>query len=137
MLKEKAGLLDKNGKINRNDPSVWEWKSEMMEQFIKKVAEVVHKHGKELYVDVPVSWKDYSRNAKESGLDYRRILRHADKIIIWNYFYLEDDRQQSLRVLQNIWQTTSQAVPTISLSAYGAKRSMLMQSPLQRQSTAH
>ena len=86
----KGWPLDKSGMINRNDPSVGEWKSEMMEQFIKKVAEVVHKHGKELYVDVPVSWKDFSRNAKESGLDYRRVLRYSDKIIIWNYFYLED-----------------------------------------------
>lgn len=82
--------LDRRGKIDKEDPSVWEWKSEMMERFIKKVADIVHSYGKELYVDVPVSWRDFTQNARESGLDYRRILNHADKIIVWDYYYLEN-----------------------------------------------
>ena len=45
---------------------------------------------KELYVDVPVSWKDLTLNGKEAGLDYSRVLRHADNIVVWNYFYLEN-----------------------------------------------
>lgn len=82
--------VDKKGNIDKEDPSVWEWKSEMMERFIKKVADIVHSYGKELYVDVPVSWRDFTQNARESGLDYRRILNHADKIIVWDYYYLEN-----------------------------------------------
>ncbi|MFQ5586804.1 MAG: glycosyltransferase [Thermodesulfobacteriota bacterium] len=80
---------DDKGNVDKDDPSIWEWRSALMERYIKRVAEVVHREGRELYVDVPVSWVDFSRNGRESGLDYRRVLRHADKIIIWNYFYLE------------------------------------------------
>lgn len=86
----KAWPLTDSGLIDIEDPSIWEWKSSLMEHFIRRVANVVHREGKELYVDVPVSWKDFFRNGRDSGLDYHYILRHADRIIVWNYFYLED-----------------------------------------------
>lgn len=79
----------REGLINRNDPSVWEWRSALMEGFIKKAAMRAHAHNKKLYVDVPVSWKDYSLNGIESGLDYPRVLKHADAIVVWNYYSLE------------------------------------------------
>jgi hypothetical protein len=82
--------LDKRGIIDIDAPVIWEWKNAMMERFIKKAADIAHKEGKELYVDVPVSWKDFSRNGKDSGLDYKMVLDHADKIIVWNYFYMEN-----------------------------------------------
>ena len=91
--------LDRKKKINKNDPSVWEWKSALMERFIEKAARLAHENRKELYVDVPVSWKDFSRNGKESGLDYRRILRHADKIIVWNYFSLANQPPEASEAL--------------------------------------
>jgi poly-beta-1,6-N-acetyl-D-glucosamine synthase len=81
---------DRKGLINKDDPSVWDWKTTMMERFLEKAAVVVHRNGKEFYVDVPVSWKDFKRNGREAGLDYRRVLKHADKIIVWNYYYLEN-----------------------------------------------
>ena len=60
-----------------------------MEGFIKKAAQIAHRRHKKLYVDVPVSWADFRRNGRDSGLDYKRVLRHADNIVVWNYFYLE------------------------------------------------
>lgn len=81
---------DRTGLINKDDPTVWAWKTKLMERFLKKAAAIVHRNGKEFYVDVPVSWTDFRRNGRDAGLDYRRVLKHADKIIIWNYYYLED-----------------------------------------------
>ncbi|MBI5587554.1 MAG: glycosyltransferase family 2 protein [Deltaproteobacteria bacterium] len=78
-----------DGNIDRDDPSIWEWRSTLMEKYIAQAAVVAHKYGKELYVDVPVSWSDFTRNGRESGLDYKRVLKHADNIVVWNYFYLE------------------------------------------------
>lgn len=88
--KKQGWPMDDKGRIDKEDQSVWEWKSARMEGFIKKAADIAHKHKKELYVDVPVSWKDFKRNARESGLDYKRVLKHADKIIVWDYFDLQD-----------------------------------------------
>jgi cellulose synthase/poly-beta-1,6-N-acetylglucosamine synthase-like glycosyltransferase len=80
---------NKSGKIDRNDPKIWAWKCKLMEDYIHRAADIVHKHGKELYVDVPVSWKNFALEGKEAGLDYRRMLKHADKIVLWNYYHLE------------------------------------------------
>ncbi|MCP2521151.1 hypothetical protein NLD30_12000, partial [SCandidatus Aminicenantes bacterium Aminicenantia_JdfR_composite] len=70
-----------------------------MSKFIKRVSNIVHKYKKELYVDVPVSWRNFHNNAKEYGLDYNLILAHADKIIIWNYFYLKGKSPEISRQL--------------------------------------
>ncbi|MFQ5736030.1 MAG: glycosyltransferase [Thermodesulfobacteriota bacterium] len=78
-----------DGTIDRDDPSIWEWRSTLMEAYIEKAAAAAHRYGKQLYVDVPVSWKDFKNNGRESGLDYRRVLRHADNIVVWDYFLLE------------------------------------------------
>lgn len=82
--------MDDKGRIDKEDPSVWEWKSAMMEGFIRKAADSTHKYKKELYVDVPVSWKNFNRNGMDSGLDYKLVLKHADKIIVWDYFDVQD-----------------------------------------------
>ena len=80
----------KEGLVDRDDPDIWEWKNTLMEAYIQMAAEIAHRYQKELYVDVPVSWKDLTLNGKEAGLDYSRVLRHADTIVVWNYFYLEN-----------------------------------------------
>jgi hypothetical protein len=80
---------DSSGMIDRNDPRIWAWKSQLMEDYIRKAAEIVHRHGKDLYIDVPVSWKNFALEGKEAGLDYRRMLKHADKLVLWNYYHLE------------------------------------------------
>jgi len=79
----------RDGRVNRDDPTIWEWRSALMEGFIKKAAAIAHRRHKKLYVDVPVSWADFKRNGRDSGLDYRRVLKHADNIVVWNYFHLE------------------------------------------------
>lgn len=81
------------------DPSIWEWRSEQMEAFLAKVATAAHAGRKQLIVDVPVSWKDFSRRGKDSGLDYARVLRHADQIVVWDYFGLEGRTPQISQTL--------------------------------------
>ncbi len=81
---------DRKGNIDKDEPSVWLWKSALMESFLAKVAAVVHSNRQQLYVDVPVNWSNFDRNGIDAGLDYRLVLNHADKIIVWNYFRLEN-----------------------------------------------
>lgn len=90
---------DSSGKIDRNNRKIWEWKNELMEGYIRQVADAVHRYGKTLYVDVPVSWNNFANEGKEAGLDYRRMLKHADKIVLWNYYLLEDKPPESSRDL--------------------------------------
>lgn len=80
---------DARGRVDLEDPSVWEWKSALFERFVAKAAAAVRRHGKQLWVDVAASWKDLSRDGRDFGQDYARILRHADRIVVWDYFALE------------------------------------------------
>jgi hypothetical protein len=78
-----------SGGIDTDDPTVWEWRTGRMEDFLRRAAGVVHGADKKLYVDVPVSWGDLRRQGRDSGLDYARVLRHADRIVVWNYFAMD------------------------------------------------
>ncbi len=77
---------DALGRVDVDDPTVWEWKCTLFERFVAKAARAVRKHGKRLYVDVAASWKDLSRNGRDFGQDYASLLRLADRVIVWDYF---------------------------------------------------
>jgi hypothetical protein len=81
---------DGRGAIDVDASSVWAWKTAALTALVRDVAEVVHRHRKLLFIDVPVSWKGLERNGRDSGLEYRKILGAADKIVVWDYFALED-----------------------------------------------
>ncbi len=88
-----------NGVVNADDPSVWAWRNEKMEGFLARAAAAVHASRRRLYVDVPVSWDDLSRQGRDSGLDYARVLRHADRIVVWDYFAMDGRPPESSRDL--------------------------------------
>ncbi|HSB19745.1 MAG TPA: glycosyltransferase family 2 protein [Anaeromyxobacteraceae bacterium] len=80
---------DWRGRVDVDDPTVWEWKCGLLESFVARAAEAAHRHGKLLYLDVAASWKDLRRDGKDHGHDYARLLRHADHLVVWDYFALE------------------------------------------------
>jgi hypothetical protein len=80
---------DWRGRVDVDDPTVWEWKSAALERFVARAAEAVHRHGKQIWVDVAASWQDIARDGVDFGQDYQRMLRHADRIVVWDYHVLE------------------------------------------------
>ena len=80
---------DVHGHVDVDDPAVWEWKCTLFERFAEKAARAVRRHGKRLYLDVAASWKDLSRNGRDFGHDYGRLLRVADRVVVWDYFAFE------------------------------------------------
>ena len=81
---------DWRGRPDIEDPEVWAWKSALMERFVERAAEAAHRNGKQLWVDVAASWKDLTRDGSDHGHDYARLLRHADRLVVWNYRALEE-----------------------------------------------
>jgi len=76
-----------------------------MQQFLQRVADAAHSGGKELIVDVPVNWKDVQRRGRDSGLEYARVLKCADQIVVWNYFGVEEKSPEvSARVVRDLVQ---------------------------------
>lgn len=80
---------DWRGRPEIEDPAVWAWKSALVERFVQRAAAAAHLHGKQLWVDVAASWKDLTRDGRDHGHDYALLLRHADRLVVWNYRALE------------------------------------------------
>ena len=80
---------DWRGRVDVDDPTVWAWKCALVDRFVERAAAAAHRHGKLLYVDVAASWKDLKRDGRDHGHDYPALLRHADQLVVWNYFALE------------------------------------------------
>lgn len=76
------------GGVDVDDEKLIEWRCNEVAGVIKKMADIVHAHGKKLYVDVEVSWDNFADNAREKGQDYNKLLQYADKLVIWDYFNL-------------------------------------------------
>ena len=77
-----------NGQINIDHPSIGEWRSYEIGRFLEKAAATVHKHDKELFMDVNVSWGNLSNDASEYGQNYTVMLKYVDRIVVWDYFNL-------------------------------------------------
>ena len=80
---------DWRGRVDIEDPSIWDWKSTLVEKFAVRAAEAAHQNGKLLWLDVGASWKDLRRDGKDHGHDYQRLQRVADRLVVWNYYALE------------------------------------------------
>jgi hypothetical protein len=81
---------DWRGRPDVESPEVWAWKSALVERFVQRAAEAAHRHGKQLWVDVAASWKDLTRDGRDHGHDYPRLLLYADRLVVWNYRALEE-----------------------------------------------
>jgi hypothetical protein len=80
-----------NGLINIEDPSIGEWRSRQIGQFLERIAAVVHRYGKKLFVDVQVDTQHPERESADHGQAYGVMLASADKLVVWDYFGLSGD----------------------------------------------
>lgn len=74
-----------DGTIDRNDPTIGEWRSAAIGRFLAEAAARVHPYGKQLAMDVKVSWGNLENDGLEHGHHYPVMLEHADRMIIWAY----------------------------------------------------
>jgi len=111
---------DWRGRVDVDDPSIWEWKCALMEKFVARAAAAAHQHGKPLYLDVAASWKDLRRDGKDHGHDYARLQRVADRLVVWNYYAMEGLRPAASRDLAaRLAATLESGRWTMSLGLWG------------------
>lgn len=87
----------RSGDIDIDAASVGSWRSVMISRFVARAAAVVARHDKELLVDVRVAWGDLDDYARKFGQDYGLLLEHADRLVLWTYFGLEDYEPSYIR----------------------------------------
>jgi len=77
-----------NGRIDIMHPALTQWRSRQVASIVKQMADIVHKHNKQLDFDVRVSRDDMTRNSAENGQDYYLLEPHIDRFVVWDYFAL-------------------------------------------------
>lgn len=75
-----------NGQVKIDDPSIGNWRSAVMGEFLGRATARAHKYGKQLYMDVSVSVNNLSLMTNNRGTNYETMLQNVDKIVVWDYF---------------------------------------------------
>ncbi|MET1064295.1 MAG: hypothetical protein ABWX85_04935 [Arthrobacter sp.] len=79
-----------NGDIDVDHPGIASWRSEALASLVSKATAAAHSNGATLDMDVRAPWHDPSGDRPESGHDYRLLASAADRLVVWNYFGLND-----------------------------------------------
>ena len=75
-----------NGQVDIDDPSIGNWRSAVLGQFLGQATAIAHQYGKQLFMDVSVSIGNLSLMSNNKGTNYNAMLQNVDKIVAWDYF---------------------------------------------------
>lgn len=79
-----------DGGIDTADPSLGQWRSDALATLLARVREVTAPRGVALDMDVRAPWSDPAGDRSGSGHDYAVLLEQADRLVVWNYFAIND-----------------------------------------------
>jgi hypothetical protein len=84
-----------DGTIAIMDKSIGDWRTHALDIYLDQIVAICHRYGKQFYLDVGLTL-DYGYNVdslnhvtNEHGTNYRVVLEHTDKIVVWGYFSLD------------------------------------------------
>ena len=102
-----------DGSISIDNPSLIAWRSQLLGNFLGKLAAIAHAHGKQLFLDVSSGVDKNGQFTNESGVQFDAMLQKVDRLVVWCYYYLDGDPPEAM-------QTTA-----LALKKYGAGRIIL------------
>lgn len=78
-----------DGTINIDDASIGNWRSAVLGQWLGRATALAHQYGKQVYMDVSISWNNLGLMTNNMGTNYNIMLQNVDKIVAWDYYSLE------------------------------------------------
>jgi len=85
--------------IDKDDRRIGEWRSHLMAEYLRSIADIAHAARKRILIDVPVDFKDMEAEGLQHGLHYPSLLQFADALVVWDYFYLDSRSPSSSKEL--------------------------------------
>ncbi|MHA7223379.1 hypothetical protein ACX80S_13820 [Arthrobacter sp. RHLT1-20] len=79
-----------NGDIDVEHASIGSWRSKAVASLVGRASAAAHANGATLDMDVRAPWQDPAGDRPESGHDYALLASAADRLVVWNYFGLND-----------------------------------------------
>lgn len=84
-----------NGIINVHDPTIGNWRSHMLDIILDKAVVIAHRYGKEFFLDVQQSDDSNDPLTNLHGTNYKLVLEHTDRLVVWGYFGLDGTDPQT------------------------------------------
>jgi hypothetical protein len=79
-----------DGTINTFDPSIGNWRSHELDTYLDRAVALAHAHGKQLFFDVELSLENLNYLTNEHGTNYKLVLEHMDRIVVWGYYGVDN-----------------------------------------------
>ncbi|WP_427128846.1 hypothetical protein [Pseudarthrobacter sp. S9] len=79
-----------NGDIDVAHPTIGSWRSQALASLVARASAAAHANGATLDMDVRAPWADPAGDRPESGHDYGLLAAAADRLVVWNYFGLNN-----------------------------------------------
>jgi len=71
-----------NDQINIDDPSIGVWRSYEIGRFLEKAAAIVHRHGKQLFVEMRIGVEPSGQVLVKNGTDINSFLGYVDRLVV-------------------------------------------------------
>jgi hypothetical protein len=137
-----SGNLDwprnSDGTIASMDKSIGDWRTYILDVYLDQVVIACHKYGKQFYLDVGLTL-DYGFNTEslnhitnEHGTNYKVVLEHTDRIIIWGYFSLDKFTPENLQDVSQFLGQFGQDRIILSIGLWGLNGSVITADELKR-----
>ena len=75
-----------NGQVDIDATSIGNWRSALLGQYLARATAIAHQYGKQLYMDVGVSYGNLGLMTNNKGTNYNVMLQNVDKIVVWDYY---------------------------------------------------
>lgn len=79
-----------NGNIDERHDSIGEWRSKSLAHLVSTLHNELNNSNTNIDIDVRAPWEDPTGDRSESGHNYELLLQKADRIVIWNYFGINE-----------------------------------------------
>lgn len=79
-----------NGDIDVGHQTISSWRSKALASLVGKATAAAHANGATLDMDVRAPWGNPAGDRPESGHDYGLLAAAADRLVVWDYFGLND-----------------------------------------------
>jgi hypothetical protein len=79
-----------SGTIDTNDPNLGRWRSQAVASIVARARSAANASGVALHMEVRAPWSNPQGDQAQSGQDYATLLTVADRLVLWDYFALND-----------------------------------------------
>jgi hypothetical protein len=71
-----------DGTIAINEPSIGSWRAFEIGRFLQQAAALLHKHGKQLFLETPIRVAPSGQVLLENGTNFTEFLKYADRLVV-------------------------------------------------------